>query len=354
MENVIYNLASSLSGSQVESTIGCLEEVGHLSVKLRDLGVESYLVPRMIPRLSMVYPGPLIRFIKESGCDIVHTHSGCWFKVAVACVYLPKVKLLYTEHGRTHPEPKAHVIMDRLSVHRSDRVIAVSDALQEYLVREIRLPARKVITIHNGIDTDRFAPAADRDRIRAEFGFGPENIVIGMVARLAPVKNQPYLVDAFERVYRHCPQARLICIGDGPSRGELEKYIASKNLGAVITLTGDRTDVARLVSAFDIATLSSRSEGISLTILEGMASGLPVVATRVGGNGEIITDGANGFLVGTDNIEAYSAKLTELAESAVLRKSFAENGRAHVKAHWSVTQMAASYTALYEELLSQK
>lgn len=351
MENVIYNLASGLRGTHVASSVGCLLEVGHLSDSLRELGIESHLVQRMIPGFSMVYPQSLVRFIRESGCDIVHTHSGCWFKVAMACAYLPHIKLIYTEHGRGVPEPSAQVFMDKLSIYTTDWVVTVSDDLREHMIHKIGLPARKVIVIHNGIDPSRFAPSADRDQTREELGYTPDNIVIGVVARLAPVKNHQYLIDVFEHVHARHPQTRLLLVGDGPNRTRLEALIRSKNLQAVITLAGDRVDVPRLIGAFDIATLSSRSEGISLTILETMAAGLPVVATSVGGNVKIITDGENGFLVDSNDIGRYIEKLCDLVASADLRRRIGEKARAHVIAHWSVEKMAQAYMKLYEELV---
>ncbi|MBD3169047.1 MAG: glycosyltransferase [candidate division Zixibacteria bacterium] len=354
MENVIYNLASNYDPSKLKLTIGCLVEVGFLSEKLREKGIESYLVPRMTPGVSMLYPRPLIKFIKDSGCDIVHTHSGCWMKVAAACAYLPRVKLIYTEHGRAFPDKASRIFLDRLSINFTDKVVAVGDTLKDYMINTVKLPPRKVMTIFNGIDTGRFQPSMEnRSSVREEFGYTDENVVIGIVARLAEVKNHSFLIKTLKEIIAQCPEIRLLVIGDGPLRNELEQLTDGLGLPQFVTFAGDRNDVPRLLCGVDISTLCSVSEGISLTILEAMASSLPVVATNVGGNSTIIKNGENGFLTEVGNIGDYGAKLTSLIKSPGMRAEIGNKARNHVIDNWGVKGMADAYQKLYEELLGQ-
>jgi glycosyltransferase involved in cell wall biosynthesis len=300
----------------------------------------------------MVYPATLISFIKKSGCQIVHTHSGCWAKVAVACAYLSNMRLVYTEHGRTFPDPQLQIYLDRMAGKFTDRIVAVGEPLREYLINTVKLPARKVITIKNGIDTARFGPSAEtRAAVRNEFGYGTGDVVIAIVARLAPVKNHKLLIDTFGTFAGKYPQARLLIIGDGPLRGELESHVAHCSLQQKITFAGDRPDVERLMTGADIATLSSQSEGISLTLLEAMATGLPVVATNVGGNPTIITEGRDGHLV-EQNVPSYSTALGRLVESETVRRQLGERARTTVIEKWSVTRMAEQYQELYAELVT--
>ncbi|MCP4631412.1 MAG: glycosyltransferase [candidate division Zixibacteria bacterium] len=354
MENVIYNLASGRDHSRYDISVGCLNEMGHLSEKLKSDGVESFLIPKMIPGISMFYPRQLIKFIKKSGCDIVHTHSGCWAKVAAACAQISSVKLIYTEHGRTFPDPKFMIWQDRLAIRSTDMVVTVGDTLKEYMVDTVGLPAEKVMTIFNGIDTDRFKPSEDiRKSVRNEFGYSDENVVISIVARLAPVKNHRFLIDAFSEVVRKHPEARLLIIGDGPLRPDLESQASSLNLNDKINFAGDRIDVPRLLTGADISTLSSVSEGISLTLLEAMSTALPVVATDVGGNSTIIKNNVLGYLIPSDadKIDTYVSRFSELIISPELRQRLGNSARERVLEQWSLKGMVNDYEKLYEELV---
>lgn len=351
MENVIYNLVSAHNPDRLKLHVACLESVGPLSEKLKAKGVATDLLPRMTPGISMVYPSALISYIRESGCQVVHTHSGCWAKVAIACAWIPRVKLVYTDHGRAFPELRDRIFWDRISVKFTDRVVAVGEPLRKYLINTVKLPPSKVMTIRNGIDTERFKPSESiRGEVRHELGYSPGQVVIAMVARLAPVKNHCLLIETFAKLGSTNQNARLLIIGDGDLRGSLEKQVTESRLSDNVKFTGDRSDVDRLLCAADIATLSSQSEGISLTLLEAMSTGLPVVATNVGGNPTIITEGHDGFLVGQDT-ESYVAALGKLAASESLRKTMGAAARKTIEQKWSVDQMADRYEELYAELV---
>lgn len=351
MENVIYNLVSAHNPGRLRLHVACLESVGRLSEKLKAKGVETDLLPRMTPGISMVYPSALISYIRRSGCQIVHTHSGCWAKVAIACAWIPKVKLVYTDHGRAFPELRDRIFWDRVSVKFTDRVVAVGEPLREYLINTVKLPEEKVMTIRNGIDTERFKPSeAVRGEVRREFVYSSDQVVIAIVARLAPVKNHRLLIDTFSKLSANNPQTRLLIIGDGELRGALEKQVAELRLTDKVKFTGDRSDVDRLLCAADIATLSSQSEGISLTLLEAMSTGLPVVATNVGGNPTIITESHDGFLVG-QGTESYVAALGKLAASESLRKTMGNAARKTIEQKWSNIRAAREYEELYAELV---
>jgi len=176
--------------------------------------------------------------------------------------------------------------------------------------------------------------------------------VIAIVARLAPVKDHRYLIEAFRILLQRCPQARLLIIGDGPLREKLDFMVESYNLGEQIHFAGDRNDVDRILTGMDVATLSSQSEGISLTLLEAMSAELPVVATAVGGNITIIKDGINGFLVEVNDINTYADLLTRLTQSSDLRRRIGKEARVDVMANWSLKGMVDAYQQLYEELIT--
>ncbi|MEE9442382.1 MAG: glycosyltransferase [candidate division Zixibacteria bacterium] len=353
MENVVYNLGVGVDPSRIHTQVGYLLWRGHLSDLLDKRNIKSEMIPRGFPVLSLIYPRQMIKYIKSSGCQIVHAHSGCWFKVAAACAHLPHIKLIYTDHGRTYPEKKLQIMMDRFSMRYTDKVVAVGSILQKYLIDGIGLPSEKVININNCIDTGRFSPCDTRIEIRKELDFSEDDLLIGIVARLAPVKNHRFLIKAFKQVSQKFPRARLLIIGSGPLKNDLEMQVDDLNLKEKIVFMGDRQDVPRLLNAMDFTTLSSLSEGVSLTILEAMASGLPVVATAVGGNSSIIKSGLNGILVESGNLTEYVIGLNRLLESKVVRVDMGNKARKYVVSEWSLSTMTTKYEDLYESLLRE-
>ncbi len=352
MENAIYNLCANSDRGKLDIQVACIEEIGALSEKFKALGIETVLIPKMVSGFSLLYPRELIHFIEQSKCDIVHTHSGCWTKVASAIAHLPNVKLVYTEHGRTFPDPKLGLVLDRIAGLATDRVVAVADTLNQYLIEKVGVSPKKVITIRNGIDTERFKRSEiSRSEVRTELGYSPENIIIGIVARLAPVKNHEYLFRTVKIVFDENPQSRLLVIGDGELRGSLESLAQSTGLANKIKFIGDRPDVSRLLSGIDILTLSSLSEGTSLTLLEGMSCQLPVVATNIGGNPGVIKNGQTGFLVDLDKPELYADSFKSLINSKELRQTMGEKARKDIELYWSIAACVKSYQELYEELV---
>ncbi|HSI60129.1 MAG TPA: glycosyltransferase, partial [Ideonella sp.] len=181
---------------------------------------------------------------------------------------------------------------------RFDHILAPTPAILQGLQRDENADAGRLACIPNGVDTERFAPAGEAARaaVRAELGCAPGELVIGCVASLSPIKRHVDLVDAFARLAAVRPEARLLLVGEGPLRAELSAQIAALGLAPAVRLLGARADMERLLPAFDLFVLASSSEGLSNAIIEAQACGLPVVATAVGGNVDLVEAGHNGLL----------------------------------------------------------
>jgi glycosyltransferase involved in cell wall biosynthesis len=164
------------------------------------------------------------------------------------------------------------------------------------------------------------------------------------------VKDHGTLIEAFARLRTIRPEAHLTLVGDGPERGAIVEHAARLDLSRAVTFAGERADVAPLLAAFDVFALASRSEGVSLTLLEAAAAGLPVVATRVGGNEEVVVDGKTGFLVPAGDPAAFADALARVAERPD-RATLGAAGRARVERRFSVERMARAYGDLYAEVL---
>lgn len=242
-------------------------------------------------------------------------------------------------------------LMRRLN-HRFDRIVAPSTAILGLLASTERVDPDKLVCIPNGVDTQRFAPLpqAGRTAVRAELGFASHDLLVGCVANLYPVKRHSDLVEAFAEVHSALPETRLLFIGDGPLRSELEGQIAHHGLGDVVRLLGDRDDIASLLPILDVFVLASSSEGLSNAILEAQACALPVIATRVGGNPELVGDDC-GRLVAPAQPAALAAAMLELLRDPALRSRLGAAARARLEPKHSLQGMVNSYLCLYRDML---
>ena len=235
---------------------------------------------------------------------------------------------------------------------RFDRIVAPSQTIVDKLVDDENAERTRCRTIPNGVDTNVFRPA-DPDRrhaMRAELGFADSDVLIGIVASFTFVKRHVDLLAAFAVVTKSHPTARLLLIGDGPLRGEVETQIAQLGLGKNVSLLGPRSDVDKILPALDVFVLSSNTEGLSNAILEAQACGLPVVATAVGGNPDLVHAGKTGWLVPPESPAELARALSEAVAQPQAAREFGTHARAHVLREHSIDAMVLAYEHLYREL----
>jgi glycosyltransferase involved in cell wall biosynthesis len=225
------------------------------------------------------------------------------------------------------------------------RLCAVSADLKNHMVAE-GFPARRVGVTYNGIDPGHRPTAFQRASARAALGLPEDAFVVGTVARLDPVKNLHLLIQAHAFLVSRHPQIRTVVIGDGAERAALEEHAARSGFAASITFAGYRSDVRLLMAAFDVYVNCSSYEGVSLTILEAMATALPVVATRVGGNPEVVIDHETGLLV-PGNPRALADAIAGLVHDDRRRHAMGDAGRFRVKRHFSIARMVEEYAEVY-------
>lgn len=241
----------------------------------------------------------------------------------------------------------------RLINHRFDCVVAPARPILAGLGDSESLDFRRTLWIPNGVDTERFRPqpARTRSAYRRALGLDDGAVAFGCVASLTPVKRHSDLIDAFALLHRRAPQARLLLIGDGRLRAGIEQQIAALDLGGAVSLLGERPDIEHVLSALDVAVLCSSTEGMSNAILEAMASGLPIVATAVGGNLQLVRHQVSGLLVPACEPAALAAALIEVADAPDLRRRMGEAGRTRIEREFSLDGMASSFDQLYRRLL---
>ncbi len=238
---------------------------------------------------------------------------------------------------------------------RFDRIVAPADAILDRVAADEGVPRARMQCIRNGVDTARFVPAdaALRAHLRERLGFGAGDFVVGCVSRLTPVKRHAALVDAFARLHAAVPQARLVLVGDGPERGNIEARIAAAGINGAVRLLGDLADVADVLPALDACALVSETEGMSNAILEAMACGLPVVATAVGGNPELVAHEHTGLLVPLGDADALVDALSRLAREPDFARACGARARERILADFSIDRMAEAFQALHRSLLGR-
>lgn len=346
-ENGVANLINAL-GTEFRHTVVSMTQGGPLvgrlpaGVGIHYLGKKPGLDVRALRRLT----GLLWRLRP----DVVHSRNWGAFDAVWAARLARVPVVIHGEHGREASDPLGlnprRNRLRRLLAPLVDRFVTVSFDLRRWLVQTVGVPDGKVLTIHNGVDTTRFSDDG-REAGRRALGLPPDRVVIGTVGRLDPVKDQMGLVEAFARLDDGRSRATLVIVGDGPCRAALEVRAGQPDLAGRVKFLGEREDVPVLLMGFDVFVLPSLAEGISNTILEAMATGLPVVATRAGGNSELVEDGVTGILVPVAEPGALAEALRAFLTDPHLRAIHGKAGRQRAVEEFGLERMVGRYRDLY-------
>ncbi len=361
LEKVVLSLIRTLDRTKFEPFAVCVDGRGKLFDDL-PLPPERVLVldksgarklgpftfdPSVLTRMA--------RFFFEHDVRVVHAHNlaPLVFSGVAARLVFPRPRLVYSEHNQIYSASETHAKRFAYYVKLADHVVAVSEDLQRTLARRVGV-TEHVSVIHNGIDGKRFT----RDegaiaRIRAELGVAPDEHLVGTAVVLSKQKGIVHLLGAAQRVIARDPKVRFAIAGDGPLRAELEQHAATLGLGDRVRFLGYRSDIPQFVSALDTYVLSSLWEGLPLALLEGLAIGVPLVATTVGGNPEVIVEGENGYLVPPKDEEALAEALLRVkAGGAGFAQAVRARGRARFDTCFSEQAMTRAHEALFSSLLA--
>lgn len=335
--------------------VAVLDEVGVLGEQLRADGFVVEHLHRQ-PGIDRGCARRLDAFARSHNVDLLHAHQYTpFFQAMLSRGLMGRRPVLLTEHGRHVPDlpSRKRSLVNRLLLRKQDRLIGCGGAVRQALIDNEGLPAQRVDVIYNGVDLDAFAAAGHdaRNRIRREFGWNDDHFVMVQVARLHELKDHQTALQAIAQLRRTVPQARLLIVGEGDTRPEIEATIRQQQLGDHVRLAGSRGDVADLLAAADAFLMSSISEGIPLTIIEAMAAELPVVSTAVGGIPEMITHGQNGFLAPARDFNQLSRSLVDLASSPQLCARIGAAGRQTAERQFSLPGMLSNYRRLYQEMI---
>jgi glycosyltransferase involved in cell wall biosynthesis len=332
----------------------CLDELGSLGQQLREEGFPVWVLRRQ-PGVDWGCSWRLAKLLRRERVDLLHAHQYTPFFYGVtARVLCRRPPVLFTEHGRWYPDypRRKRMLANRLLLERRDRIVGVGQSVRQALIDNEGFPSHRVQVIYNGVEIAPFMDAGrQRATVRLELDVGEDDVLIMQVARLDPLKDHATAIRALGRVVQQGIKAQLVLIGEGPEEPKIRELVQQLKLEGHVRFLGLRTDIPRLLSAADVYWLTSVSEGIPLTLIEAMAVGLPIVATRVGGVQEVIQDGKTGLLAPRGDDAALAEKVLYLASSPLLRQQMGEMGRERAQALFSDQQMHDRYYHLYREML---
>jgi len=345
-ERLVIELCRRLA-ADVDTVVGCLDEPGDWAAEVAKLNIPVISLsrkPGFHPSLSV----RLGEVLKAQRIHVIHCHHYSPFVYGLlAAVMHPSVRVVFTEHGRLHGIgiSRKRRLVNPVLARWPSKICAVSAALKQDMVAE-GFPERSIEVVYNGIELGRRPQPADRAAARSALQLPDDAFVIGSVGRLDPVKNLGALCEALSLLGARCPTARAVVVGEGPERQALIDRAHALGIGNVVHFTGHRSDVRALMAAFDVYVNCSTYEGVSLTILEAMATALPVIATAVGGNPEVVVDQETGLLV-DERPRSLATAIATLASNPAQRQTMGDAGRWRVKRHFTIERMVNDYAAAY-------
>ncbi len=363
LENGVVNLINHMPASAYRHAVVALTEVASgfaRRIRRSDVAFVSLHKPpghgvRLYPRLLALF--------RDARPAIVHTRNLAALECQVPALWAGVPVRIHGEHGRDVDDLDGTRVryqwLRRAYRPFVQQHVALSRDLAGYLEHKVGVPPRRIAQIHNGVEIERFhPPKGARQPIAGSPFVDPLQFIVGSVGRMQAVKAQTLLARAFIRALQLQPalraRLRLVMVGEGPLRAEAQDLLDAAGVASLAWLPGELADVPAVMCGLDLFVLPSRAEGISNTILEAMATGLPVLATDVGGNAELVVAGQTGEVVGSGDVEALAAGLLRLAADPARAAAMGRAGRARVEEHFSLPAMVAAYQGLYDRLLAER
>jgi sugar transferase (PEP-CTERM/EpsH1 system associated) len=356
VETGIANLIERMDRTRFEHIICAVFRMGPRSDRFR---VVQVIPLEQTGKKLAIQIGPLARTIRQVKPDIVHSRNWGALEGVIAGRWVRSCRVIHSEHGwEVDPamEAKRRLWFRRVAFEMADRVFSVSYQLRDALAKCTGFAARKIGVIHNGVELARFAKNPSvRRRFRAELGLSETEFCIGCVGRLNRIKDYPTILRAVERLDQSCPSWRLLILGSGTDREELEQFVNDRPvLRERVRFLGDSDRVAGFLNAIDVYVLPSIREGISNSLLEAMATGLPVVATDTGGNPEPIVNGESGLLFPVGDFERLAELLGQLSREPETRDRLGKQSLQRVTREFSLDSMISKYAQMYQGLIGER
>lgn len=310
----------------------CLDELGELGKTLKEEGFRVEVLNRK-DGFDRDCSRKLKHLYQDTNPRVLHAHQYTPFFYSLAAGFLGKrPPILFTEHGRFHPDlpSRKRFLFNNILIRKKDRVIAVGESVRQALINNEGISAKRIQVIYNGINLARFENPTDRDTsddVRKNLKIDFNDFVITLVGRLDYLKDHLTAVRTAESLIKSDLDFKMLFVGEGVERDKIENEIRLRQLDENVKLLGTRHDIPQILKASNVCFLSSISEGIPLTLIEGMASGLPVVSTNVGGIPEVVVENETGYLADSGDEKCLASHLLRLARDDKLRRKLGQAGQ---------------------------
>jgi len=351
----LYNLLRCYDRETIRPMVCCMGSKGTTGKLIEECGTDFVALnigrnDRLIPRAVRLLRG----LMQERQIHVVRTHghgANLNGRIAAGLCGIPCIPSVHNVYTKTKERKFQRRIANNLLGRVSGKVIAVSEAVREDVIRYDHVDPSKVLVIRNGVDTELFSPERTTGSIRKELGLGGDDTVIGFVGRLVPAKGLTYLLDAFADVRKEIEHVKLLVVGRGALLSSLQNMAAEKGLQKDTIFAGERGDIPAVLSAIDIFTMSSEQEGLPNALLEAMSSARPSVVTTAGGMKEVVQDGVTGFIVPVRDPAALSRAVKRLISDKELSRAMGVAAREYIEKNFSILATARVWEKLYRSML---
>lgn len=351
-EMKVLELVQRLNKDRYNITVCSVGQGGPLEAEFRK-AVDRVEIYHKKFKFDLSLVTKVAQLMKEQQIEVLQTTLFYADIIGAYAAYLAEIPVVISWEPVTGPFCLRHYWAYKLAMRKIDRVVAVSEDIRRRVIRDRKLSPDQVITIHYGVDVEKFA-SEDQMLKKTDIGVSDHHIVLGTVARFDYPKGHKYLIDAAPEIVRQVSDVRFVLVGDGPLRHEVEQQINRLGLKDYFVLLGFRRDVKQLLGIFDLFVLPSLSEGLPNAVLEAMACSNPVVATAVNGVVEVVDDGITGYLVPLKNSSEIANAVVKTLKSPARMKEMGRQGRERVAKFFSVEQQISKFEDLYLSLYEQK
>ena len=348
LQQVVLSLCRNINREKFHVSVLCLRAIGPLAPEIEKLGIKIIALPQRPGKTDYFSFLKVARIFRQENVQVIHTHNTQPLLDGVMGALLSGVtRVVHTDHARQFPDKNRYMFMEWLMSHFVYKMVGVSKQTQQNLHKYEKIPSRKLMSIENGIDIQRFQIEIDVTLKKKELALPDKGQVIGVISRLEKVKGITYLLQAMPQIIERIPDITLLIVGDGSEMKQLKTQSKQIRIQDHVVFAGSRHDIPEILQVLDLFLLPSLSEGLPLGLLEAMAAGCPVLASKVGGIPSVIENGKNGLLISPGDPEAIRKGILRLLFDEQQRNRFSDTAFQIIAERFSAEQMSRNYEKLY-------
>ena len=348
LQQVVVNICRTINRDLFDISVLCLRDLGEFVPEVEKLGIPVFYLPQKKSGTDYLSFLKVAKILREEKIEVIHTHNTQPLVDGTIGALMSGVKtIIHTDHARNFPDKRRYMFAEWLMSHFAYKVVGVSEHTSEDLIKYERISRKKILTIPNGINGNRFSININKQAKRKELGIHGSGPIIGLGVRLTEGKGINYLLQAMPDIIKKFTDITLVIVGDGPAADKLKKQTVELGITRNVLFLGSRLDIPELLKVFDIYVLPSLSEGLPMVLLEAMAAGCPIVATNVGGIPTLIKHGDNGSMVEPKNPQALASEIIKLLSSQELRSQYSKKALKTFQENYSADIMTRKYEQLY-------